>query len=108
MKNRVPGSECVLGMMYWTTTGLTHSIQTRNDDMWLTPNVVKMKQLWAEGLEDYMEQVNPLAMPIGSPAIGPTRKRHMPNIIMVDFADPLKCSTIYELNAMTPQEAALL
>jgi hypothetical protein len=108
MKNRVPGSEHVLGMMYWTTTGLTHSIETRNDNMWLAPNVVKMKQLWKEGLEDYVENVNPLALPQGSPAVGPTRKRHMPNIIMVDFADQLKCSTIYELNAMTPQEAALL
>jgi hypothetical protein len=108
MKSHIPGSECVLGMMYWTTTGLTHSIETRNDEMWLAPNVVKMKKLWKEGLEDWVENENPLAMPIGSPAVGPTRKRHMPNIVMVDFADPVKCSTIYELNAMTPQEAALL
>ena len=34
-------------MMYWTTTGVFESIKKRNDKMWDTPNVAKLKQLWA-------------------------------------------------------------
>ena len=99
------GSE-VMGMMYWTTTGIFESIDERNDTMWDTPNVRKLKGLWAEGLAEYVYQRDPLAIPEGSPAIGPVRKRRMPNIVMIDFADERKCAVIRGLNDLTPDELA--
>ena len=102
------GLEEVVRMMYWTSTGLLESIEKRDADMWEAPNVVKMKKLWKEGLEEYIEYTNPLALPQGSPAIGPTRKRYMPNIVMVDFADARKCKIIRELNDLSPSDLARL
>jgi hypothetical protein len=96
----------VVGMMYWTTTGVFESIKKRNDKMWETPNVVKLKQLWGGGLEEYIMMTNPLALPEGSPAIGPQRKRYMPNIVMIDFADDIKCQHIRALNDLTADELA--
>jgi hypothetical protein len=95
------GSE-VMGMMYWTTTGIFESIDKRNDTMWDTPNVRKLKGLWAQGLAEYVYQRDPLAIPEGSPAIGPVRKQRMPNIVMIDFADERKCEVIRGLNDLTP------
>jgi hypothetical protein len=102
------GLEEVIRMMYWTSTGLTESIETRNDTMWAPPNVVKMKKLWKEGLEEYIEYTNPLALPEGSPAVGPTRKRYMPNIVMIDFATDAKCRIIRGLNDISPDDLAKL
>ena len=100
------GSWEIVGMMYWTTTGMFESIKKRNDKMWDTPNVSKLKQLWAGGLEEYMMTTNPLLLPQGSPAVGPQRKRYMPNAIMIDFADEIKCQHIRALNDLTPDELA--
>jgi hypothetical protein len=102
------GLEEVLRMMYWTSTGLLESIEKRNDGMWQAPNVVKMQKLWKEGLEEYIEYTNPLALPEGSPAVGPTRKRYMPNIVMIDFADDAKCQIIRALNDLSPNDLAQL
>ena len=55
----------VIGMMYWTTTGMFESIKKRNDNMWDTPNVLKLKRLWAQGLEEFVWERNPLAVPAG-------------------------------------------
>ncbi|MGA2072819.1 MAG: hypothetical protein ABSH52_04880 [Terriglobia bacterium] len=96
----------VMAMMYWTTTGLFESIKKRNDKMWDPPNVQKMKQLWASGLADMVESRNPLTLPQGSPLVGATRKRFMPNIVMIDFADPEKCQTIRGLNDLSPHDLA--
>jgi len=101
------GSE-VMGMMYWTTTGIFESIEERNDAMWDTPNVAKLKGLWAQGLAEYVYQRAPLAIPEGSPAIGPVRKQRMPNIVMIDFADERKCAVIRGLNDLTPDQLATL
>ena len=101
------GSE-VMGMMYWTTTGIFESIEERNDTMWDTPNVAKLKGLWAQGLAEYVYQRAPLAIPEGSPAIGPVRKQRMPNIVMIDFADERKCAVIRGLNDLTPDQLATL
>ena len=98
----------VIGMMYWTTTGMFESIQKRDAKMWDTPNVTKLKRLWAEGLEEFVWQRNPLAIPAGSAAIGPVRKRSMPNIVMIDFANDLKCGVIRGLNDLSPAELAQL
>lgn len=98
----------VMGMMYWTTTGILESIDERNDAMWDAPNVRKLKGLWAQGLAEYVYQRNPLAIPEGSPAIGPVRKQRMPNIVMIDFADERKCAVIRGLNDLTPDQLATL
>ena len=101
------GSE-VMGMMYWTTTGILESIEERNDTMWDTPNVGKLRRLWAQGLAEYVYQRNPLAIPEGSPAIGPVRRQRLPNIVMIDFADERKCAVIRGLNDLAPDALAAL
>ena len=102
------GDPDVMGMMYWTTTGLLESIKKRNDKMWDAPNVARMRKLWAQGLEEFIMQRNPLSLPPGSPAVGPTRKRFMPNIVMIDFADEQKCRVIRGLNDLSPSDLAAL
>lgn len=91
----------VLGMMYWTTTGAFASIENRNNVMWNETGVNRMKDLWAGGLEAAVghqleqERIKVLKWK------GVSRmKAFFPNIIMVDFADTRKCSTIYELNKL--------
>jgi len=98
----------IIGMMYWTTTGIFESIKKRNDRMWDAPNVAKLKKLWAQGLEEFVWERNPLTVPAGSAAVGPTRKRNMPNIVMIDFADELKCREIRGLNDLSAAELAAL
>jgi hypothetical protein len=98
----------IVGMMYWTTTGMLESIKARNAKMWDTPNVAKLKKLWAQGLEEFVWQQNPLHVPAGSPAVGPVRKRHMPNIVMIDFADDLKCREIRALNDLSAADLAAM
>lgn len=96
----------VMPMMYWTTTGVLESIETRNEEMWEPPNVQKMKRLWKSGAREMVDYRNPLTLPQGSPLAGITRKRLIPNIIMIDFADPGKCRTIRELNDMSAEDWA--
>jgi len=96
----------VIGMMYWTTTGIFESIRKRNAKMWDAPNVAKLRRLWAQGLEEFVWERNPLAVPEGSPAVGPIRKRSMPNIVMIDFADEQKCREIRGLNDLSAGELA--
>ena len=98
----------IVGMMYWTTTGIFESIRKRNAKMWDAPNVAKLKKLWAQGLEEYVWQRNPMTIPEGSAAVGPTRKRNMPNIVMIDFADEQKCREIRALNDLSAAELAAL
>jgi hypothetical protein len=88
----------VLGMMYWTTTGLSESIRVRNKTMWTPQGVDRLKTLWNQGLGEYMDESVPLDVPDHSPAIGSLRKRFMPNIIMIDFASDRKCGIIRALN----------
>lgn len=98
----------VMPMMYWTTTGLFESIKKRNNGMWDPPNILKMKALWKSGVEEIVEYRNPLTIPQGSPLVGPIRKKCMPNIVMIDFADPRKCRIIRELNDASPDDWAKL
>lgn len=55
-----------------------------------------------------IEYTNPLHLPEGPPAVGPTRKRYMPNIVMIDFADEAKCRVIRALNDLSPDDLAKL
>ena len=98
----------IIGMMYWTTTGIFESIKKRNAKMWDAPNITKLKRLWAQGLEEFVWERNPLTVPEGSAAVGPTRKRNMPNIVMIDFADDQKCGVIRGLNNLSADELAAL
>jgi len=98
----------LMAMMYWTSTGMLESIKSRDKKMWDPPNVYKMKRLWASGLSEITEYRNPLTLPPNSPLVGPTRKRCMPNIVMIDFADQRRCQTIRDLNNLSPQDLAAL
>jgi hypothetical protein len=60
----------IIGMMYWTTTGFLESIKKRNAKMWDAPNVVKLNKLWAQGVEEFVWERNPLTVPEGSAAVG--------------------------------------
>lgn len=98
----------VMAMMYWTTTGIFESIKKRNDGMWDPPNVLKMKTLWKSGVQEMVEYRNPLTLPQGSPLAGMIRKKYMPNIVMIDFADARKCQIIRDLNDASPDDLARL
>jgi hypothetical protein len=87
----------VVGMMYWTTTGLIESIRKRDDGMWDAPNVAKMKNLWGQGLGDFVD--GRVSAPAKSPmAKAQQRRGFFPNIVMIDFADDNKCQQIRDLN----------
>ena len=89
----------VMGMMYWTTTGLNESIQQRNDQMWTGSNVTALKQLWKRGLADSIHnRLQSRNLDLTQHSSGGLLKTFMPNIVMVDFADDSKCKTIYDLN----------
>jgi len=94
------GTPAVMGMMYWTTTGINESIRTRNEGMWTAPNVARFKNLWESGLNAaIMSRVNAYAK-IDGFAGGQTLKAFMPNFVMIDFADKEKCKHIFELNTI--------
>ena len=98
-------SESVLGMMYWTTTGLTQSIETRNDGMWKNSGVNRLAELWSNGLEKSIaHQLTASEITyVQDPRLGERMRAFFPNIIMVDFADTDKCGTIYALNKIAEQ-----
>ena len=98
----------VLAMMYWTTTGIFESIRKRDEKMWDPPNVEKMKKLWASGLKDMVDDRNPFPVPDNSPAVGTLRKRFMPNIVMIDFANETRCQIIRDLNDLSTNDLAKL
>jgi hypothetical protein len=92
------GNQNVIGMMYWTTTGIFESIKKRNVGMWTKPNVAKLQNMWDNGLNNaIMSRVNAVAK-IDGFAGGHIFKSYMPNIVMIDFADDDKCRQIFELN----------
>lgn len=97
----------VLGMMYWTTTGLAGSIKSRNKQMWNKVNVKRMQDLWTGGLEaaietqmqrDHIKTMRYSKSGANDHAYSTRMKAFFPNIVMIDFADEGKCQTIYELN----------
>lgn len=102
------GHPDVMGMMYWTSTGMFESIEKRNQKMWEAPNVTRLRKLWAQGLQEFLVYRSPLNVPIGSPAIGPQRRRYLPNMVMIDFADNTKCQHIRDLNDLSARDLAML
>jgi hypothetical protein len=87
----------VLGMMYWTTTGVFKSIKQRNNFLWNADNQEKLVELWETRLPS---NVNPTTT-----AAAPALKQFMPNFVMVDFADATKCEKIFALNYLTAMNA---
>ena len=98
------GNPEVMGMMYWTTTGLSESIQKRNDTMWSARGVGKMETLWRAGLEESINTRISKHIDPTSYASAPVLKAFLPNFIMIDFADDMKCQQIYDLNAVAAVE----
>jgi hypothetical protein len=92
------GNPNVMGMMYWTTTGVTESIRDRNTGMWAAPNVKTLKDMWDGGLKSSIDsRMNKFSKIDGfNNAIA--LKAFMPNVIMIDFADETKVKHIFELN----------
>jgi hypothetical protein len=104
MRDGSAGNPEVMGMMYWTTTGLVGNIKKRNNKMWQGGHRQEMVKLWQSGITDYFNMRVPLNIDPTSFAGGQTLKRFLPNIVMVDFADLDKCRTIYQLNDLIPTE----
>jgi hypothetical protein len=101
------GNPDVIGMMYWTTTGLIESIRKRDDGMWDAPNVAKMKTLWSNGLSDFVTAR--VSLPSTNPlADAQQRRSYFPNIVMMDFADHSRCQQIRDLNDVTVQHLSVL
>ncbi len=105
----------VLGMMYWTTTGVFGDIQTRNAQMWTQTNVSALQQTWRAGLESAITDRFGSELDIarrmvdqGHARNGHRLKAFMPNIVMMDFVDRAKCDTIDALNTVAAQELAKL
>lgn len=96
------GNPDVVGMMYWTTTGVLESIRDRNTGMWTAPNVARLKDMWKNGLDTAItSRMNKFAK-IDGFASGTVLKAFMPNIVMIDFVDEEKCKHIAELNTIAP------
>jgi hypothetical protein len=98
----VEGNPRVIGMMYWTTTGLIESIRKRDDGMWDDPKIARMKALWGQGLGDFVNGRVPMQSD-NAMANGQLRRKYFPNIVMIDFADARKCQKIRELNDLAAQ-----
>ena len=96
------GNPAVIGMMYWTTTGLIESIRKRDDGMWDAPNIAKMKSLWSQGLGDFVTAR--VSLPSSNPLASAQQGRSFfPNIVMIDFADDAKCKKIRDPNDLSAQ-----
>jgi len=80
----------VMGMMYWTTTGVKGSIKERNDIIWSEENEDKLVELF--------ELRVPRNVDLTAVSSAGTLKEFMPNFVMIDFADPGKCEKIFSLN----------
>ncbi|WP_233859064.1 hypothetical protein [Paraburkholderia sp. HD33-4] len=95
----------VMGMMYWTTTGLKRSIRERNSTMWGPDNrPTLLTDLWMAGFGAAIESRLPTYVVSTDYANGVALKVFMPNIVMIDFADIDKGKFIFELNTKASTE----
>lgn len=96
----------VMGMMYWTTTGLVGNIKQRNEMMWKTPRKQELEFLWLCGMGHLVKKRVPKIVHTNRKlsSTGELIKRFLPNFVMVDFADTDKCDTIFNLNSLVPTE----
>ena len=98
------GNPNVMGMMYWTTTGGVGNIRDRNKKMWEPKHVNEMQQLWTDCMGDAVKERIPRSVNPSSHSSATVLKRFLPNFVMIDFASPRKCKTIYDLNYLIPIE----
>lgn len=107
-KVKTPGCSAAdpnaIGMMYWTTTGVFKNIKSRNDQMWDNKHLRGMDTIWRSGFQDYIDNALPGNVDACSFSSGGMLKLFMPNIVMIDFADPAKCEHIYGLNTIAAAE----
>lgn len=97
------GDPRVMGMMYWTTTGLFRNIGSRDRFNWNHGGNFGegMKRLWLEGMGEYIDDNLPLYIAGGQYGAGALIKRFMPNFVMIDFADSQRCQAVFDLNELT-------
>jgi len=88
----------VLGMMYWTSTGIFESIRDRDARMWKDKRKPALQRLWNQGLGQAVVDAMPGHLDPADYAAGPEIKRFMPNIVMIDFANEERCELIAGLN----------
>ena len=95
MVDGIQADRQVMGMMYWTSTGLLGNIKTRNKRMWSRTNQLGLQKTWEHGLGEAIKARLHNVVPDTG---GTVLKVFMPNIVMIDFADAAKCDTIMTLN----------
>jgi hypothetical protein len=98
-----PADPNILGMMYWTSTGIFENIEDRNNQMWNMQNLGGIDKMWLKNFSqysDYLERTLPQNVDNLSYSSGGMLKMFMPNIVMIDFADAQKCNYIYGLNTI--------
>jgi hypothetical protein len=100
MKKGGDGNPNVMGMMYWTTTGIFEGIKKRNETMWTANKQSALTKLWSNGLADSVESRLAKNIDPAQDSAGGMLKTFMPNFVMIDFADANKCKTIYDLNSV--------
>ena len=98
MKKGGDGNPDVIGMMYWTSTGVNESIAARNNKMWMGSNVTALRAMWTNGLQESIHSRIVKTVDPTTHAAGGVLKAFMPNIVMIDFADQDRCDKIYALN----------
>jgi hypothetical protein len=98
-----PYSSDVIGMMYWTSTGIFGNINARNNVMWQRQGA-GLNAMWTQGLQECIDQRVQANRIKGSKHGGiKCLKTFMPNIVMIDFADENKGQIIYDLNLVAEQ-----
>ncbi|MGC6446895.1 MAG: hypothetical protein ACON5D_14345 [Rubripirellula sp.] len=89
-----------LGMMYWTATGWIDNIEKRDLLLWTKSGVNDLEKIWRGGLqlsiEEKMEQCSYPQDSTGPVGLSP--KCFLPNIVMIDFVNDMRCNTIWGLN----------
>ena len=113
--SQVPASSSeLLGMRYWTlTTKIGEKllktfeiVKGRDKKMWDSGQKA-LTDAWKAGVKDHIVaragHMHRQWVVKGYPvtAVGRSAKSFMPNIIMMDFADPNRCATIWNLNLTT-------
>lgn len=100
MKKGGDGDPNVMGMMYWTTTGIFENIKKRNETMWTRNKQSALNKLWSNGLAESVESRLTKNIDPTKDSAGGMLKTFMPNFVMIDYADADKCQTIYDLNSV--------
>ncbi len=97
MNKVATNSSNVLGMIYWTSTGIAENIKDRNNYMW--KHFQKFESLWKDVLDESIQErlianrVNTVDYSSGA-----RLRTFMPNIVMMDFATHERGQKVKNLN----------